>query len=141
MWSDTFRSLKQQGVPVRFMRPKEGILSWCCGLVLAKAATEVNAAYELIDAILAPATGVKWIERGSNHANRKTYELIDERTLAELGSARSVRASGGEHFSARLSAAGRIPADVRRNAGFQLIDAATRELGRLVHERQHGLDI
>jgi spermidine/putrescine transport system substrate-binding protein len=85
MWSDTFRSLKQNGVPVSFMRPKEGILSWCCGLVLAKAATEVNAAYELIDAILAPATGVKWIERGSNHANRKTYELIDERTLAELG--------------------------------------------------------
>ena len=67
------------------VRPKEGILSWCCGLVLAKSATEVNAAYELIDAILAPATGVKWIERGSNHANRKTYELIDERTLAELG--------------------------------------------------------
>jgi len=85
MWSDTFRSLKQQGVPVSFMRPKEGILSWCCGLVLAKSATEIDAAYELIDAILAPSTGVKWIERGSNHANRKTYELIDEKTLAELG--------------------------------------------------------
>ena len=85
MWSDTFRSLKQKGVPVSFMRPKEGILSWCCGLVLAKTATEVDAAYDLIDAVLAPSTGVKWIERGSNHANRKTYELIDERTLAELG--------------------------------------------------------
>jgi spermidine/putrescine transport system substrate-binding protein len=85
MWSDTFRSLKQKGVPVSFMRPKEGILSWCCGLVLAKSATKVDAAYDLIDAILAPSTGVKWIERGSNHANRKTYELIDERTLAELG--------------------------------------------------------
>lgn len=85
MWSDTFRSLKQQGVPVSFMRPKEGILSWCCGLVLTKSATEIDAAYDLIDAILAPSTGVKWIERGSNHANRKTYELIDEKTLAELG--------------------------------------------------------
>ena len=78
MWSDTFRSLKQKGVPVSFMRPKEGILSWCCGLVLARSATEVDAAYDLIDAVLTPSTGVKWIERGSNHANRKTYELIDE---------------------------------------------------------------
>jgi spermidine/putrescine transport system substrate-binding protein len=85
MWSDTFRSLKQKGVPVSFMRPKEGILSWCCGLVLAKSATEVDAAYDLIDAVLTPSTGVKWIKRGSNHANRKTYELIDDRTLAELG--------------------------------------------------------
>jgi len=85
MWSDTFRSLRQQGVPVSFMRPKEGILSWCCGLVLTKSATEVDAAYDLIDAILAPSTGVKWIERGSNHANRKTYQLIDEQKLAELG--------------------------------------------------------
>jgi len=45
----------------------------------------VDAAYELIDAVLTPSTGIKWIERGSNHANRKTYELIDEKALAELG--------------------------------------------------------
>jgi spermidine/putrescine transport system substrate-binding protein len=85
LWSDTFRSLKQRGVPVEFMRPKEGILSWCCGFVLSASATEVDAAHELIDAVLAPSTGVNWLGRGSNHANRKTYELVDETTLAEMG--------------------------------------------------------
>lgn len=85
MWSDTFRSLKQQGVPIDFMRPKEGILSWCCGLVLTSSATAITEAYELMDAILSPSTGLKWIARGSNHSNRKTYELIDEATLVQLG--------------------------------------------------------
>jgi spermidine/putrescine transport system substrate-binding protein len=67
------------------MRPKEGILSWCCGFVLSANATEADAAHELIDAVLAPSTGVNWLSRGSNHANRKTYELVDETTLAEMG--------------------------------------------------------
>jgi spermidine/putrescine transport system substrate-binding protein len=118
MWSDTFRSLKQQGAPVSFMRPKEGILSWCCGLVLAKFATEVNAAYELIDAILAPSTGVKWIERGSNHANRKTYELIDEEALAQLGVPRD---------PSELLAASVFLRDYPRLAEYQRMFDATRE--------------
>jgi spermidine/putrescine transport system substrate-binding protein len=88
LWSDTFRSLKQRGVPVEFMRPKEGVLSWCCGFVLAKAATEIDAAHDLIDAVLAPSTGVNWLNRGSNHANRKTYDLVDAATLVEMGTPR-----------------------------------------------------
>ncbi len=85
LWSDTFRSLKQRGVPVEFMRPREGILSWCCGFVLARSATEVDDAHDLIDAVLAPSTGINWLSRGSNHANRKTYDLVDAATLAEMG--------------------------------------------------------
>jgi spermidine/putrescine transport system substrate-binding protein len=85
IWSDTFRALKHRRLPIRYMQPREGILSWCCGLVLTNSATEVDAAYELIDAMLAPITGVKWVERGSNHSNRKTYERIDEATLVEMG--------------------------------------------------------
>lgn len=85
IWSDTFRSLKQRKLPIAYMQPKEGILSWCCGFVMTSAATEVDAAYELIDSVLSPAVGIKWIERGSNHSNRRTYELIDEATLVEMG--------------------------------------------------------
>lgn len=85
IWSDTFRTLKQRKLPIAYMEPKEGILSWCCGFVLTSSATEVDAAYELIDSVLSPTTGVKWVERGSNHSNRKTYELIDEATLVEMG--------------------------------------------------------
>lgn len=85
IWSDTFRTLKHKKLPIAYMQPKEGILSWCCGFVLTKSSTEVDAAYELIDSVLSPTTGVKWIERGSNHCNRKTYEMIDEATLVEMG--------------------------------------------------------
>lgn len=85
IWSDTYRTLKQRNLPIRYMQPKEGILSWCCGFVMTRSATEIDAAYELIDSVLAPTTGVKWIDRGSNHANRKTYEMIDEAKLAEMG--------------------------------------------------------
>ena len=45
--------LKAQGVPVKFMNPKEGIFTYCCGLVLAKDAPHVDAAYDLIDAMIA----------------------------------------------------------------------------------------
>jgi hypothetical protein len=42
----------------------------------------------LIDAVLAPSTGVNWLSRGSNHANRKTYDLVDAGILAEMGTPR-----------------------------------------------------
>jgi hypothetical protein len=97
MWSDTFRSLKQKGVPVQFMGRRKASSAGAAASCSPSPPPRPNAAYELIDAILAPATGVR-IERGSNHANLKTYELIDERTLAELRSSRSIRAPGGERF-------------------------------------------
>jgi spermidine/putrescine transport system substrate-binding protein len=85
MWSDTFRSLKQQGVPVNYMIPKEGILSWCCGFVLTSAATQIDEAYDLIDAVLSPSAGEWLIRRGSNHSNRLTYSHLDPKVLAEMG--------------------------------------------------------
>lgn len=85
IWSDTYRTLRQRKLPIEYLQPKEGILSWCCGFVLTSSATEVDAAYELIDAVLSPTTGVKWIERGSNHSNSRTYKMIDEATLVEMG--------------------------------------------------------
>jgi spermidine/putrescine transport system substrate-binding protein len=85
MWSDTFRSLKQQGVPVNYMIPKEGILSWCCGFVLTSAATQIDEAYDLIDAVLSPSAGEWLIRRGSNHSNRRTYSHLDAKVLAEMG--------------------------------------------------------
>ena len=99
------------------MRPKEGILSWCCGLVLAKVRHRGGRRLRSHRCRLwRPSTGVKWIERGSNHANRKTYELIDDNTLAELGVPRDPsELLAASIFLRDLPAAGRIPADVRRN--------------------------
>jgi spermidine/putrescine transport system substrate-binding protein len=90
-WPDSALRLKRRGVPVKYMNPKEGLISWSCGVVLAKTATEIDAAYDLIDAMLAPEAG-KWLLNtyGYGHSNRKTYERVDPQLLVDLGMPRDV---------------------------------------------------
>jgi spermidine/putrescine transport system substrate-binding protein len=85
-WNSSAVTLKAQGVPVKFMNPKEGIFTYCCGLVLSKDAPNIDAAYDLIDAMIATDAG-KWLieVQGYGHSNRKTFELVDEAMLAERG--------------------------------------------------------
>lgn len=90
-WPDTILSLKRQGLPVKLMNPKEGAISYCCGLVLAKTAAETAAAYDLIDAMLAPEVG-KWIIEnwGYGHSNRKALDLVDPSSWLDTGLPRDV---------------------------------------------------
>lgn len=85
-WPNMVLNLKKQGVPVKYMNPKEGAISYACGLVLAKGATEIDEAYDMIDAMLAPEAG-KWLfdTFAYGHSNRKTLDLIDPAAWAELG--------------------------------------------------------
>lgn len=90
-WPDTVLNLKKQGVPVKYMNPKEGAISYSCGLVLARHASEIDQAYDLIDAILAPEAG-KWLieSLGYGHSNRKSFDIIDPAAWTELGMPRNV---------------------------------------------------
>jgi spermidine/putrescine transport system substrate-binding protein len=83
-WNSSVVTLKAQGVPVKFMQPKEGILTYCCGLVLSKNAEHVDKAYDLMDAMTQPEAG-KWLidAQGYGHSNRKTFELVDAKLLEE----------------------------------------------------------
>jgi spermidine/putrescine transport system substrate-binding protein len=83
-WNETLVKLSQQGLPVKFMNPKEGILTYCCGLVLIKDAPHPDKAYDLLDAMIAPEAG-KWLVevQGYGHSNRKTFEIVDPKILAE----------------------------------------------------------
>ncbi len=85
-WNSSAVTLRNQGVTVKFMNPKEGLLTYCCGLVLAKDAPHPDAAYDLLDAMIAPDAG-KWLieTQGYGHSNRKTFELIDDQILADRG--------------------------------------------------------
>jgi len=85
-WNSSAVTLRAQGVPVKFMNPKEGLFTYCCGLVLSKDAPNPDAAYDLIDAMIATDAG-KWLieVQGYGHSNRKTFELVDEALLAERG--------------------------------------------------------
>src|SRR3546814_19385311 len=68
------------------MKPKEGIRAWFCGLVLSPEAAEIDKAYDLIDAMIAPEAG-EWLitQQGYGHSNRKAFELVPDETLAALG--------------------------------------------------------
>jgi spermidine/putrescine transport system substrate-binding protein len=85
-WNDSAVQLKAQGVPVKFMQPKEGILTYCCGLILTKDAPHYDQAHDLMDAMLSPEAG-KWLfeEQGFGHSNRKTFGIVDPQILAERG--------------------------------------------------------
>jgi len=85
-WNSSIAELRKQRVRVRVMQPREGILMYCCGLVLAKNAPHLDAAYDLMDAIMAPEAGTWLIEQlGFGHANRKTFEAMDEKVLTDHG--------------------------------------------------------
>jgi len=88
-WNSSIATLRKQGIDVKYMNPKEGRLTWCCGLVLTAEAKETDKAYDLIDAMLSPEAGVWLINYGYGHSNRKAFEQVSEEVLAERGLAKN----------------------------------------------------
>jgi len=86
-WNESITALKKEGIPVKYMNPKEGILTWVCGLVRHKNPPgDEQAAYDFIDAMLEPEVGKYMItEVGYGHSNRKAYALVDPAILEGLG--------------------------------------------------------
>lgn len=86
-WNVSAKALRKQGLPVKYMRPKEGILTWVCGLVVTNNSPEMEAKrYEFIDSMLDPSAGKYLIEEyGTGHANGKSFEIADAKLVAELG--------------------------------------------------------
>jgi spermidine/putrescine-binding protein len=86
-WNDSAVRVNAMGMPVRFMEPREGRLTWACGLVRHAAAPgDAAAAHDFIDAMLAPEAGKFMLETyGVGHANRKAYPLADPALLKRLG--------------------------------------------------------
>ncbi len=86
-WNSSYTNLKNQGIPVAFANPKEGIFTWCCGLTLLNPAIgNVDAAYDLIDAMIAPESGKYLIEAYSyGHSNKKAFEIADPVAIDALG--------------------------------------------------------
>lgn len=85
-WNETALSLKQQGLPVKFANPKEGALTWCCGMVLHHDAPNPDKAHDLINAMIDPNVGAFLVnEFGIGHSNVETYKLVDEAALLERG--------------------------------------------------------
>jgi len=84
-WNSALPTLIEQGVDVKFMNPKEGILTWCCGAVLTSNAAHPELAHDLIDALISPEAGAWLIDYGYGHSNKISFDEADPQLLADRG--------------------------------------------------------
>lgn len=86
VWNDGFKRLKDQGLPVAYMNPKEGMRTWVCGLVVHKEAPHLDKAYDFLNAFTSPEAGAHLLEAfGTGHVNRKAFDRVDKALLESLG--------------------------------------------------------
>jgi len=85
-WNSSAALLKAEGVEVKFADPKEGALTWVCGVMIHKDASKVDRAYDVIDSLLSVETGKFMIgDYGYGHSNAKSFDEFTAEELAELG--------------------------------------------------------
>jgi spermidine/putrescine transport system substrate-binding protein len=86
-WNTSVNTLRSQGVPVAYMQPKEGVLTWLDGVVHTTAGTaDDQLVYDYMNAWISPEAGRYLIEEiGYGHSNRKSFDLVADERLAELG--------------------------------------------------------
>ena len=85
-WNSSPVALKAEGVPVTWANPKEGALTWVCGAMITHNAPHLDKAHDVIDSLLSPQSGKFLInDYGYGHSNPKSFDLISEERLAELG--------------------------------------------------------
>ena len=86
-WNSAYAQLKAEGVPVEFMIPREGLLTWVDGNVLTN--TYVGSEeqrYDYLDATISPEAGAFMIEEYSYGAtNMRSYDMVDPALLESLG--------------------------------------------------------
>lgn len=86
-WNSSVVALQNQGIPVKYANPVEGIITWVCGLTITSDDPERDQArYDFINAMLDPVSGQYMIDAyGYGHANRKAFDLVTPERLAQLG--------------------------------------------------------
>jgi spermidine/putrescine transport system substrate-binding protein len=113
--------LASEGVPVRFAQPKEGTLTWVCGLMVHKDAPNLDKAYEIIDSLLSVEAGQFMInDYGYGHSNARSFDAFDEATLISLGLSKNpTELLGKGHFQQPQSQEW----ETKMNETFEMIKA------------------
>ena len=84
-WNASATALKKQGVPVEFMKPKEGMLTWSCGFVMLKNAKNVDLAYDFINSRLETESGKYLIEAyGYGSSTSSAFAAVPKEELDRL---------------------------------------------------------
>jgi len=93
-WPADYVAMKAKKLPVAYMQPKEGALSWICGFMLGKDSSRVNAAHAYVDAWSSTQAG-SWLEtnyaygaantksRPSDPTLRKALQLDNPKSVSE----------------------------------------------------------
>ena len=84
-WNASANALKKQGLPVAFMKPKEGMLTWACGFVILKDAKNVDLAYDFINSRLEEGSGKYLIEAyGYGSSTKTAFDAVEPATLEQV---------------------------------------------------------
>lgn len=86
-WNESMLKLSQQGLAVKYMNPKEGMLTWVCGMVhITTGKGDEQAVYDYLNALNSTEAGKYLIETfGYGHGNRKSFDLVPAEQLQALG--------------------------------------------------------
>ncbi len=86
VWNESVTRLKKQGLPVKYMSPKEGVMTWVCGLSIIKDSPHADKVYDIIDAMLETESRVWEInEFGYGVSTQEAFDAVDDALLDELG--------------------------------------------------------
>jgi spermidine/putrescine transport system substrate-binding protein len=92
-WRVAYNALRSQGVPVAYMEPPGGVLTYVCGLVVSKEARNYDKALALIDSSLGDEAARYTINViGEGPANIEALAGVPDEELARLGVRRDVDA-------------------------------------------------
>jgi len=120
-WNETSATLMREGIPVKMAHPKEGIITWVCGLVhLGAGSGDETLIYDFIDAFLDPNVGKFLInDYGYGHSNQESFKLVPQERLAELGftgvdelMANSIMSGAGQDFDSQMTIITEVEAGV-----------------------------
>jgi spermidine/putrescine transport system substrate-binding protein len=105
-WNSSVVTLAAQGVPVKFARPKEGALTWVCGMMLHAEAPKLDRAYDALDSMIGVAAAeFNLRDYGYGGVNRKAFDAFTDDELTALGLSRNpVEVLRAGHFGIPQSA-------------------------------------
>jgi spermidine/putrescine transport system substrate-binding protein len=85
-WNDSWNRLRQQGLTVRFMDPKEKRETWVCNFCIAKGSKLRDRSHDMIDAFLDPRSRIWEMQNFGYGGSTKTgFEQMTGDQLADLG--------------------------------------------------------
>ncbi|MGL4321310.1 MAG: extracellular solute-binding protein [Paracoccaceae bacterium] len=89
-WNSSVVSLQGQGVPVKFAKPKEGALTWVCGMMLHAQAPKLDSAYDVLDSLISESSAIfNMRDYGYGGVNRKAFASFTDDELSALGLSRN----------------------------------------------------